>query len=74
MKLLDGNTYRDADGREQWIVGDTRGHNSDSVWSVQGNHYDRATGRMYTYTAARGRELLPADSHCTLVDHLGVTP
>jgi hypothetical protein len=68
------NTYADADGHDHWIVGDTRGHNDGSVWSVQGNHYDRATGRMYSYTAARGRFLLPQDSRYTLVTHKGLTP
>jgi hypothetical protein len=74
VKLLNGHTYTDADGSEAWIVGDTRGHNDGSVWSVQGNHYDRESGRRYTYTRARGRELLPADSRYTLITDQGVTP
>lgn len=69
MRLEIGKTYESGGGNRAYIMGHIREDNgapSESVWSLQGNHYS-ADGRMWSFSPKWGRFLLPAESHHTLV-------
>lgn len=53
MILVDGRAYKDGRGGEAWIGGACRDHPA-WVWSVQGNWYERATGRAIGYRRVEG--------------------
>ena len=59
MQLIDGKTYARADGREETIGGTCKDH-PEWVWSIQGNWFERATGKHIASTRTRdesGREV-----------------
>lgn len=67
MILEDGKQYRTGRGAVLIIGGTTR-HYKDWCWSIQGNWYERATGRAIGYrktneTRMEGRELVHVWEH-----------
>jgi hypothetical protein len=48
MEIKDGKEYRTGKGAVLTIGGTTREH-KDWCWSIQGNWYERATGRAIGY-------------------------
>lgn len=57
MELKDGKTYRSERGSVETVGGTTK-HYPAWVWTIQGNWYERATGRAIGYhqTAPRSPE------------------
>ena len=51
--LKDGKKYRRRDGQVEEIGGTTRAH-PEWAWSIQGNWYERATGRAVAYSKVDG--------------------
>lgn len=53
MLLEDGKTYHSGTGRRATIGGTTK-HHPEYVWSIQGDWYERATGRFVHSCKRRG--------------------
>jgi hypothetical protein len=48
IELKKNSIYRDGWGREVWIIGETKNY-PQWYWSVQGDWYERDTGKMLGY-------------------------
>lgn len=58
MVLEVGKAYRDGRGKRQTIGGPTRDH-PEWVFSISGDWFDRATGKMVMFDPKRGHHLHP---------------
>lgn len=54
MKLEDGKTYARVDGQLETVGGTCKDY-PDWVWTIQGNWFERATGRAIRYSV-KGRD------------------
>ncbi len=58
MKLEDGKSYTSRDGsRVAKIMGDARTSRPGTVWSLQGDWYDRETGAFLFYDGRTGEHV-----------------
>lgn len=62
MKLEDGKTYLNGDGKEVRIMGTTKMF-ADYCWSVQGDWYERETGLYVSCRKDGSRVTSPQDWH-----------